>query len=799
MPSTGQRTLTLYQKVSGVAVEVNSVASSTAGTDLLHFAKSRYETEVARGLRSGDMPNRFDSQSWTLRSAVVNPDGTITIPPGDFIQHATLTSVSFPEYSDATLTWSVYVTSIDANVGTSLRVRCQRDAATEVSSPTTSRVVPGICKYQFANNSGGSAYSQIRPIIWNDGQSAITIYPPELYIGDSAYFPVIQRFDDVVVAQSKPVRNYEEWWKRWGQDRPLRHLAEKQVTKALDSVNGASGNAGTLYAPKQLIANLATLVQGDVVGLYRGSTWREQLNPTTSIRGLSFRDVADGAAGPYKKLPVISAMDTVVNGSWTNNGDGTYTYGWTSAASVADNGYDNVYVVEVDATTEAATPIAARYRLTEVASAGAAQVLVGSAYIQNLGSNNWQATIHPSDGAAPGTRYRYEVVARYSCVAFSDYARDGEVSGLMMIGNSFGYGSLAAPQRSILDRLILLHGSTHHTVIGGGLVQRSLFYGRGDSDCIACVFYTPNGAGLSWRARQLFAFGVKFQPFYCHTSGAGNWESGDIADVAFIGGRRTTDLALEGVGIQTDYLNKLTVRRAFVDGYAIGYQPGSTADCQDSIFKNVAKVQPNGVFRNNIVKLENWADPTNVNNRGAKVTPQSGSLVEKNIFYFKYNANLPYLNSDTISGMYNGAGALTCTLRKNIWVCDGFSDPSMISVNASSVSYTSDFNVFVICNCVQDIHIFMQAPVNNQNGGDAVQLYTGQDANSLFVDLRSDPRGAKAVFMDPDSGDFRWAETAVAQKIAQYCIDNDCGPDTVISQWPQIPSVDEAAEYIHAA
>ena len=83
-----------------------------------------------------------------------------------------------------------------------------------------------------------------------------------------------------------------------------------------------------------------------------------------------------------------------------------------------------------------------------------------------------------------------------------------------------------------------------------------------------------------------------------------------------------------------------------------------------------------------------------------------------------------------------------------------------------------------------------------QKGWEKYQEVTGQDANSLYIDLKNDPRGYDAVFVDYENGDLRWASTDVGKKISDYCRENNVGTDWTINKFPEIPTVDEAAKII---
>ncbi len=69
---------------------------------------------------------------------------------------------------------------------------------------------------------------------------------------------------------------------------------------------------------------------------------------------------------------------------------------------------------------------------------------------------------------------------------------------------------------------------------------------------------------------------------------------------------------------------------------------------------------------------------------------------------------------------------------------------------------------------------------------------SGQDAHSLFFDLRNDPRGLRAIFVDPASGDYELANTPEGNKIAAL----GAGMTSPITCFIKKPTYEEAADLI---
>ena len=373
---------------------------------------------------------------------------------------------------------------------------------------TNSAPLPGVSKLAFTNTVGNGDFNLH---LVNATTAPITVYPPVLSATDAGVgqVPVLADFT------AGPPRSPCSTWITplfADADRSARYQLELRTTLAADSVNGNNANAGTLYAPKVTLQQ--TMTNGSVFGLYRGSLFRDSLPiPRTTTHG--HRRAGRGAGfGSRRCRSFPPSTRSTTPPHRQTNGNGTYSIQWTpqDATSSAFNqrpGYDNIYVVEINTATEGAMPIASRRRMTDVTSSAAAVSTPGSVYITSFG-NGWLAQVHPSDnpsattGAYAGT-YRYEVVSRY-CPANWGQADvnpgDGAMSGLELVGGNNGYGSLEGPPGFVGDRLVIVHATTHSAVIGGGSLQRSLFYESGASS-IQLAWYTGGGCGaLRWDTRH---------------------------------------------------------------------------------------------------------------------------------------------------------------------------------------------------------------------------------------------------------------------------------------------------------
>ena len=565
---------------------------------------------------------------------------------------------------------------------------------------------------------------------------------------------------------------------------------DQQTTLAVDSFGGNDANAGTLQAPKLTLP--ASLASNEKLGLYRGSRFRTSLplGADMTLNGISVRGLSlvPGA------LPVLSALDPVVSSAWSINGDGTYSYTWPAETGVANDGYQNVYVVEINTASEATSPIASRRRMTDVTSQATAAATAGTAYVQSLGGNQWKATLRPTDSLAPSIGgYRYEVVSRFCPVNYGPQGATGDcsVSGLELVGGSYGYGALAGPTAFVGDRLAILHASTHGAVLGGGSLQRSVFYEGGDADSIMLAWYTGDPAGLSWSMNNVLFYGNVGDRcrdmLIAHSSGSTNYERGDITDCAFLGAR-WSDGSLHSTAFS--YTNVLagTIERVFVAGVAelVGNNAPLGMEIKHSVFREVGRVRLPGSFRDNILlsaNLGNSAGP------GGIILEVKGQSAVNNLIWSRATG--------AAGSIFLSQSATQGTVSRNVAVLDQTSaGDACYAAFASPVQTGMAMDYNLVIQTGGSFRVFGTPSGTKTSWADYRAAFPTLDAHSKFVDLSGDPRGLKAVFVDPLNGDFRWAQTDVGQQCATYCQANHVGPVTVTTRWPLVPTVDEAVAAI---
>ena len=771
-----------------------NAAAVGSNADLARILQMRADTRQA--LTSAP-DNLVGTGNLVIRNATHNPDGTITIPANDYVQWNPTDGVA-PAHLHYCYVAATTAVPVSATNGLCIRAYSHGYQNIDYSSTGTegfANPAPGVARYVFNNFVYGQYYDYAIYVVNGTG-APVTIYPPVVSLADAGLLPV-PSFAESVPVPSQPVTDLD-FTRFASEDRSGRYLAEKQTTLAADSVNGANTNAGTLYAPKLTLQQ--TVANGTQFGLYRGSTFRDSL-PLSTLGNTHGIVVQDLSLGSEKPLLVISALATAPNGSVGPSGTNTYSYSWMPTETLTNDGYQNVYVVEINTATEAALPIASRRRMTDVTTQAAATSTVGSAWVfTGPTSGGWTAVFHPSDGLAPGSgSYRYEVVSRYAPANWGAPANlgDGAMSGVELVGSNWGYGSLGGPTAFVGDRLAILHGTTHGAVIGGGSLQRSVFYEGGDPTAIQLAWYTADPTGLSWDTRHcLFYADVGDRPanFLISHSSGNNYARGDISDCAFIGAR-WSDGSLRGVGIDYVNVNAGTINRVYVQGVADSFGGSMPAgvEIRNSVFRQVCHTPVGGRFHDNVVAAESASNPADANYRSPACFSfnRPGAVVTNNLFWAHGLSTA--LNEGNATAFTFGNNSTTATARRNVIVLDpasGGQSTYCFNFPADVSGVSLDYNL-VVCTSTQ-----ISTGGVKLSWADYRAAYPTLDAHSLFVDLSADPRGLKAVFLDPANGDFRWAQTDVARRCAAYCAANHVGPATVPSRWPVVPTVDEAVRLI---
>lgn len=220
----------------------------------------------------------------------------------------------------------------------------------------------------------------------------------------------------------------------------------------VDSVSGSDSNAGTLAAPFQTLAKVASVSANNKrIALKRGSTWREALN-LSAYSGVSLEPYGSGAA------PVITGFDVVTG--WT---DDTATVAGRWYKDVAHNG----------ATTNRQVVLQDNALMRRVANAAAVSAS-GTYYSADCGTG---ATIrvYINVGAEnPNSNGKtYEVTTRQNCGFFGE---DATVTGIVFRGAISNNGVLETGKGATVSRCLAAFGTKHNALVPSGAITDVVFF-----------------------------------------------------------------------------------------------------------------------------------------------------------------------------------------------------------------------------------------------------------------------------------------------------------------------------------
>jgi hypothetical protein len=557
-------------------------------------------------------------------------------------------------------------------------------------------------------------------------------------------------------------------------------------------VSPAGSNAASGLTPalaKQTIAGLSGLLTANKsTGLKAGSQFREQLTPTA--HGLIIGAYARTDANRY----------AVINGSDVHNS------GWTSVSSYFTksiahslspiDGYNGIVVMEIDTTLEKTAPLSAINYLTYVANTTLVNSTAGS-YTYTF-ANPSTVAIRPTSGSPGSNKYRYEVVTRMAGIEAYAY-NNLNVSNIWFKSAGAGYGPINAGDNTTLNNVIITGGATHHFVLKSGHINNA-YFGRTSLDMVngstPATFYEVNASGNVSSIRNSIFYKTQ-NAFIAHTSGGGNHRKISFDNVYFFGDSTVfgSNTVLGG-----DQIDTFLVNRFYVDNTgSVGNPAVPYMEFRNSMFVNMAKPgflfnHPNDNVREAI--FDNIFFKTYAHN-GNQSTASTGSArlfytANSNTSVTIQNSTVHVKSSWTTGGINQQGGFSGAkTVLNNIII----SEVSTAFKVPNGAPTTSNYNVYIFLSGAG----FRWSVNPALNGGDPEatlaqwQSISGQDANSIAIDLSSNPLGLRAVFVDPDGGNYTLLPGG--QYTAQI-LAIQAGMRTPLRGWITTPTPEQSVEAV---
>jgi hypothetical protein len=598
---------------------------------------------------------------------------------------------------------------------------------------------------------------------------------------------------------------------------------DRLAARALDAyVDDQASGSGTLTAPAPSLADvdaggphIETTPAPDApasVGLLRETVLREALALPVSGHA---RDVQHGK-GP-QALPVLSAFNAVDAGAWSLKSGYSnvyeYTGDWHAERHDDISGSTAAHkspVLEVDASTPTGEiGLLQGTILTEQASLADVEATPGSYRVTSWDAEANTATwvVHPSDSQAPGSgAYRHEVAVRQAAHSHFD-AHDAIIEGIHQVYSARDDG-LQMGERALLDRAVIERGTLHHAVIRSGLVRRTLFVGAGVAESsleagdveggTVLTFYSQDATGEEALVEEC-AFLGGGNHIYAHSSAsdgslnharltlrgtvhtgdaqgsAGGW-SGPEGGGTLGGGadeRVFEDIYIykrhEWTGGNAPWSRYRRVIANEVTRSAISNKGTMDVALDDCIIRVTGRQDEYAPGKEPAVLLEGQSDMQHarrcifwVDRPGATTTGDVRVSEGQGCVYIYDGAGgFPGFAAVDLEGSF---GSCDQTRRNNVYIQLSGSAPAWKGRNNPDGNTT----VFDTLN--------------------AFQREASTDEGSIYIDLRNDPRGLRAVYRDPEAGDFRLADTQVARVGA--------GPSDPLTGWPHVPPASEIKRQI---
>ena len=560
----------------------------------------------------------------------------------------------------------------------------------------------------------------------------------------------------------------------------------------------------TIGATEPLFKAVALVNDSVKIGLKSGAIFNENLVTSYPIMVSTYSD------NPNQDDPAILNGSREYNSGWVKQEGSVYTFGqdipYSGFSGYGINGigsYSYIYVTEINRAIEKAAPFTARMPMKFVTSLAALEATPGSFYSPvNTTENPKHIFIHTSNGNSPNAnaKYSYEVTVRDWAIN-STYQQGNRFENLWVRGFGAGNGILPGGSNSYYNKIIFGPGAgIHHLVVRSGILDHSLFLpGSENTNEFAVVFYDVEGLGRHCTIKNSIFLDIP-SPVYAHTSEGTNFGAVEMYNIAGF-----ADTSNVGSFMYTSNTDSVFLNNVYADGYLCGYNYGSAkySSISNSYFKDVRF----GIGYSNKNPVDARVDNVFIKTHGSAYT--AGIYMQNNTSLQLTNSiiriNNDYKNYFPNAGAFIiGAGSETGRVRAsgNIFICDIFPSASLVAATANTdkgIATSPDIwnnNVYILLKGNKITWTITDAATNT--GTRIVQNFdewkrqSGQDQNSLFFDLRKDPRGLKAIFTDPDNGNYDLADTPEGRQVAAL----KAGMTTPPSCFLQKPTYETAAEYI---
>jgi len=534
---------------------------------------------------------------------------------------------------------------------------------------------------------------------------------------------------------------------------------------------GSNVNSGAskLY-PKLTLRSIDTLINNSVnstvTAAFEGGSIFNSEGISLNRGQVSLKSYNMNKPRKYN-LPLFKGTGTY-NTGWVLTGGHTYQQSITNSILLSIGDYANMPVIEIDTLLEKTDPLTARKYLRRAVSLASVDTVAGSWWCPITSGSPVTISIHTSDGISPNShpKYRYEVVRLNGVVNRNLSGTDGgslSVSGLFGMDWGQGTGPFASRQDSFsMDHCVVMGNTIHQLVCGNySTVDKSAFIqGDPNIDGGAIIFYQIDGANETNTVSNCY-FLDNPSILYSHTSfGVGGsvnhgrlnlfnsyaWNAGSIVQ---------TPLTVDTLDINYVYAKNSNSLISASES-KIAYVKNTVLDNVGAIFSNCK----NCVVTNTFYKSKKTPGQAIIASTNNRLRLTNSTLHVKNTSSLGSDAGTFLNNSDTSSRV---------VVKNNIFIGEALPDAfvTFASANdhggAGTSKDTFNFNAYII---VQGTPRWKLANGGSVTSFSAWKTGTGQDANSIYIDLRTTGNAdLKRIFIDPDNGNYNLTSSVQADSI----------------------------------
>ncbi|GEM_PF-2610152 len=543
-----------------------------------------------------------------------------------------------------------------------------------------------------------------------------------------------------------------------------RLTAKKTYASALPLISAAGAGTKVGFKAGDVFNEEVSIPFSNIV---LNSYDKSEFNRAAFIRGLT-----QISTGWTLKVGRTNVWERIVNDPPYSNG----------------NGYDNVYVIEVAKSTETSNPFSSKKYLAIKPTEADIEATPGSFRVTPTDTAPYTIQLHTSDSSNPNSNPNYKYFIPNSIYAVRAITnRSVDFSNLIVQDAVGGYGPLAMNGK--IRRVVAQGGSTHIAVIGNSAdIQYCTFLNSmlgGGQRAIGLVVYSAIIEGNTNVLRDCIFFDQD-KAIYTHASSGGNALSFTVERVHHYGIPNVSSAFLEVVSTDTvtmkdcygEYTGtcfipatgtNLLTRNVFYRSSGISYLQTQTSSIivTNNIFAELVDGYSTGSLylledtQKNIIHLKNSI--------GGGRFFSAARTSFKNIV--KYNIIIAETNGETV---------LNSTWQEE-------SSPG-VGIEGTSATLIADYNVYI------NISGLFYWQIRNYPDGSFSNFNTwktrsGQDQNSMFINLADEPLGLKKIFIDPENGDWRFTTDALALAIQAM----QAGVSNPISSYPTRPTYEQAA------